>query len=95
MILFDFFKCDQDELLNSFCEYFDLSIAHAKKYFDTCDLNNINTIDVIKGLSIDLSKCENKEAFCVGCHLTTTTQDGIDPFRQKGILNLAQMLSHV
>jgi len=94
MILFDFFKCDQDELLSAFCAYFDLNVTHTKEYLDTCDWRDTNAIDVIRYLGIDLSKHENKEAFCVGCHLTTTTQDGINQFRQNGVLNLIQMVSH-
>lgn len=93
MILFDFFKCDQKELLNAFCSYFDLSVSNTKEYLDMCDWSNTNVVDVIRGLNIDLSKSENQEVYCVGCHVSTTTQNGISQFRQNGVFNLAQMLS--
>lgn len=93
MILFDFFKCDQDELLDSFCSYFGLDIAQTKEYFDKCDWRETNAVDLIKGLNIDLSQHMDKDAFCIGCHLTTTTQDGIADFQQNGIYNLVQMLN--
>ena len=93
MILFDFFKCDQNELLSAFCSYFDLSVTDTKKYLNMCDWSNTNAVDVIKGLNIDLSKSESQEVYCMGCHLTTTTQNGISQFRQSGVFNLAQMLS--
>lgn len=92
MIVFDFFKCNQDELLESFCSYFDMDIAQTKVYFDKCDWGKTNAVDLIKGLSIDLSRHTEKDAFCIGCHLTTTSQDGIVHFQQNGIYNLAQML---
>ena len=94
MIVFDFFKCDQNELLNSLCAYFDLDVTHTKEYLDKCDWRNINAVDVIKHLDINLANYEDKEAYCVGKHLTTTTQAGIDCFRQNGVYNLAQMLCH-
>ena len=92
MIIFDFFKCDKDKLLESFCSYFDMDITQTKRYFDKCDWQETNATDLIKGLNIDLSEHTEKEAFCIGCHLTTTTQDGITCFQQNGIYNLAQML---
>lgn len=92
-MLLDFFKCDQNELLSVFCSHFDLSVTDTKKYLDMCDWSNTNTVDVIRGLNIDLSKSESQEVYCIGCHVTTTTQDGISQFCQNGVFNLVQMLS--
>jgi hypothetical protein len=92
MITFDFFECNKDKLLTSFCQYFSLNYLTTKEYFERANRETIDEETVIKELGLNLNNFESSKVSMIGKHMTTTNIVGIESFKNKGILNLKRML---
>lgn len=92
MTLFDFFECNQSQLLHSFSKYFDLDEQMVFRFFHTVNRETIDVETVMDGLSIKLNNYNSEKAIYLCRHMTTSSQENLNSFIETGILNLKQML---
>ncbi len=92
LVVFDFFKCNKEELLTSYCEYFSLDYLKTKEYLEKANRETIDEETVIKELGLNLNNFDSCKASIIAKHMNTTTVEGIESFRNHGVLDLKRML---
>ena len=70
MITFDFFECNKDKLLTSFCQYFSLNYLTTKEYFERANRETIDEETVIKELGLNLNNFESSKVSMIVKHMT-------------------------
>lgn len=72
MVLFDFIECDENELLNTFCNYFQLESNSTKQFFESVNRETIGVKEVIEKWNINPREYDSTQVKILGKHMTTT-----------------------
>lgn len=91
-IIFDFYNDTFNIWLQNFCEYFNLNFKDAQNYFNSVDIDLVDTDNVVKSLNINLNNSFSSNVKIMIRHMTTSTEKGLESFRKHGLLDLKRML---
>lgn len=92
MITFDFFNDSSTELIEKFCEYFNLDKETVEDYFIRVNPDILTPETLVKRFGLKLDEYDSSQLQIVCRHMTTSTEDEIHSFVDKGILDLRTML---
>lgn len=92
MITFDFFNDSSTELVEKFCEYFKLDKGTVEKYFSRVNPDTLTPETLVRKFDLKLNEYDSSQLQIVCRHMTTSTEDEIYSFVDKGILDLRTML---
>ena len=92
MITFDFFNDSSTELVEKFCEYFKLDKETVDDYFVGVNPDILTPETLVKKFDLKLNEYDSSQMQIVCRHMTTSTEDEIHSFMDKGILDLKSML---
>ena len=92
MITFDFFNDSSTELVEKFCEYFQLDKETVEDYFIRVNPDTLTPETLVRKFDLKLNEYDSSKLQIVCRHLTTSTEDEIQSFVNKGILDLRTML---
>lgn len=92
MITFDFFNDSSTELVEKFCEYFKLDKETVEDYFISVNPDILTPETLVKKFDLKLNEYDSSQMQIVCRHMTTSTEDEIHSFMDKGILDLKTML---
>ena len=92
MITFDFFNDSSTELVEKFCEYFKLDKETVEDYFSMVNPDTLTPETLVRKFDLKLNEYDSSQLQIVCRHMTTSTEDEIYSFVDKGILDLRTML---
>lgn len=92
MITFDFFNDSATELVEKFCEYYRLDKETVEDYFIKVNRDTLSPETLVKKFDLKLNEYDSSQMQIVCRHMTTSTEDEIHSFMDKGILDLKTML---
>lgn len=92
MITFDFFNDSSTELIEKFCEYFNLDKETVGDYFIRVNPDILTPETLVRRFGLKLDEYDSSQLQIVCRHMTTSTEDEIHSFVDKGILDLRTML---
>ena len=92
MITFDFFNNSLTELVEKFCEYFKLDKKTVEDYFSRVNPDTLTPEILVRKFDLKLNEYDSSQLQIVCRHMTTSTEDEIYSFVDKGILDLRTML---
>ena len=92
MITFDFFNDSSTELVEKFCEYFQLDKETVEDYFIRVNPDTLTPETLVRKFDLKLNEYDSSQLQIVCRHMTTSTEDEIHSFVDKGILDLRTML---
>lgn len=92
MITFDFFNDSPTELVEKFCEYFKLDEETVENYFSRVNPDTLTPETLVRKFDLKLNEYDSSQLQIVCRHMTTSTEDEIYSFVDKGILDLRTML---
>lgn len=92
MITFDFFNDSSTELVEKFCEYFKLDKKTVEDYFSRVNPDTLTPETLVRKFDLKLNEYDSSQLQIVCRHMTTSTEDEIYSFVDKGILDLRTML---
>ncbi len=92
MIIFDFFNDSPTELVEKFCEYFKLDKESVDDYFSRVNPDTLTPETLVRKFDLKLNEYDSSQLQIVCRHMTTSTEDEIYSFVNKGILDLRTML---
>lgn len=93
MITFDFFNDSSTELVEKFCEYFQLDKETVEDYFIRVNPDTLTPETLVRKFDLKLNEYDSSQLQIVCRHMTTSTEDEIHSFVDKGILDLRTMAS--
>ena len=86
MITFDFFNDSSTELVEKFCEYFQLDKETVEDYFIRVNPDTLTPETLVRKFDLKLNEYDSSQLQIVCRHMTTSTEDEIYSFVDKGIL---------
>lgn len=92
MITFDFFNDSSTELVEKFCKYFKLDKETVEDYFSKVNPDILTPETMVRKFNLKLNEYDSSQLKIVCHHMTTSTEDEIHSFVDKGILDLKTML---
>ena len=85
MITFDFFNDSSTELVEKFCEYFQLDKETVEDYFIRVNPDTLTPETLVRKFDLKLNEYDSSQLQIVCRHMTTSTEDEIHSFVDKGI----------
>jgi len=91
--IFNFFNDAKELNIQSIAAYFQLDKNAVTKYLKNNEKTGITIKEFVFDFGIDLSKYDSRKAEIICRHMTSTTKEGMEDIKEKGLLDLIGMLS--
>lgn len=91
-VKFDFYNDNKDAWLSCFCEYFNLEKIKTEEYFQSINPDTLTPNVLVNYLGLNLSLYDSSTMEIVVRHMTTTSADATNSFKDNGLLDLKKML---
>lgn len=92
MTTVNFFNDSATTLVEKFCKYFKLDKEMVEDYFATINPDTLTPETLVRKFDLKLNEYDSSQLAIVCRHMTTSAEDEIHSFIDKGILDLRAML---
>ncbi len=92
-IVINFFDNPREKSIESMAAYFQLDKNLLSKYIEDFEKNGIAVKDFVSAFGINLSQYDSSLIEIICRHMTSTTVEGIEDIRTRGLLDLIDLLT--